>query len=60
MAALFDMKAFYLFLETAKEQELTRKRDLLVRFIKEAKDQDVIEDAKYLLRQVEAEILSRL
>jgi len=60
MGALFDMKAFYRFLEEAKDEELAEKQELLCLFIDRARDPDVIADARYLLRKVEEELLSRL
>ena len=60
MGALFDMKAFYRYLEEANDKELAHKQELLCQFIDRARDPDVIEDARYLLRKVEEELLSRL
>lgn len=60
MSGLFDMRQFYRFLEEAKDRELAQKRELLARFIDNARDPDVLKDARFLLKKVEEEILSRL
>ncbi|HEB92334.1 MAG TPA: hypothetical protein ENI94_02490 [Gammaproteobacteria bacterium] len=60
MTALSDMKRFYRFLDEASDSQLSEKRELLVRFLDEARDPDVIRDAAFLLKKVEAEMLSRL
>lgn len=60
MGALFDMKAFFRFLETATEKELTDKHERLLLFIQRASDDAVRDEAKYLLRKIEEELLSRL
>jgi len=60
MSVLFDMKAFYLFLEKASDKELSQKQELLVQFIDMCQDPDVLSEARYLLKMVEEEILSRL
>lgn len=60
MGALFDMKAFFRFLETATEKELSDKRERLILFIQLASDESVRDEAKYLLRKIEEELLSRL
>lgn len=57
---LSDMKAFFRFLDQAKEDELVVKRDRLVKFIEETQDRGIQQEACYLLRKVEEEILSRL
>jgi hypothetical protein len=60
MSGLFDMRQFYRFLEEAKDKELAQKQELLARFIDNARDPQVLKDARYLQRKVEEEILSRL
>jgi hypothetical protein len=60
MSGLFDMKQFYRFLDEAKDMELAQRQELLARFIETARDPDVLRDARYLLKKVEEEILSRL
>jgi hypothetical protein len=54
------MRQFYRFLEEAKDKELAQKQELLARFIDNARDPQVLKDARYLQRKVEEEILSRL
>lgn len=62
MAALADMQAFFRFLEdpNTSTQELEDKRRRLAQFLQNAKDPSVKQDARYLLRKVEQELLSRL
>ena len=60
MGALFDMKAFFGFLEKATDKELAQKRERLALFIQRASDESVREEARYLLRKIEEELLSRL
>jgi hypothetical protein len=60
MSGLFDMKQFYRFLDEAKDKELAQRQEMLTRFIENARDPDVLKDARYLLKKVEEEILSRL
>lgn len=57
---LSDMKAFFRFLDQADDEELVVKRDRLGKFIEETQDKGVQKEARYLLRKVEEEILSRL
>ncbi len=60
MGALYDMTAFFSWLEIAGEKELVRKRDLLLHAIQYKLTEDsVIADAKYLLRKIEQELLER-
>ncbi len=57
---LSNMKAFFRFLDQAEDDELVVKRDRLVKFIEETQDRGIQKEARYLLRKVEEEILSRL
>lgn len=60
MSALYDMKAFYRFLEDATIEELKSKKSALLDFIDEAKDHSTHADACYLLKKIEEEMLSRI
>lgn len=60
MGALFDMKAFFVWLAIASEKELIKKRDVLADALQSKFTEDgVIADAKYLLKEIEQELLSR-
>jgi ribonuclease HI len=60
MGALFDMKAFFSWLETTSERELLQRRDQLEHAIQnKLTNVDVITDARYLLKQIEQEMLVR-
>lgn len=60
MGALFDMKAFFIWLETASEIELIKKRDVLADALQTKFTEDgVIADAKHLLKEIEKQLLSR-
>lgn len=62
MAPLADMQAFFRFLEDphTSVQELEVKRSRLAWFLQNVKDTGVKQDARYLLRKIEQELLSRL
>jgi len=57
---IYDMKAFYRFLESASDEELKDRKQKLFLFLQEAVEEDSIKDAKHYLREVEVEILSRI
>ena len=60
MGALFDMKAFFVWLEIASENELIKKRDVLADALQSKFTEDgVIADAKHLLKEIEMQLLSR-
>ncbi|OYV75592.1 MAG: hypothetical protein B7Z66_12235 [Chromatiales bacterium 21-64-14] len=60
MGALYDMGAFYRWLEQANERDLARKRDLLAHALAyKLTEESVIADAKFLLRKIEEEMLAR-
>lgn len=59
MPALYDMKAFYRFLEEATMEELISKRDKVENLIHIINNDAVVGDAKYLIRKIEEEMLSR-
>ena len=54
MGVLFDMRAFFRWLEEASERQ-----ELVLRFSEKAKSESVREESRYLLRKVEEEILAR-
>jgi hypothetical protein len=57
---LYDMRAFYRFLESAEERELEMRRDRLVAFLAVVDQEPVRSDARYLLRKIEEEMLARI
>ncbi|MGZ8256913.1 MAG: hypothetical protein ACXWTX_03985 [Gallionella sp.] len=60
MGALFDMKAFFAWLENANERELLQRRNQLQHAIEQKfTEAGVIADAKYLLKEIEQELLAR-
>ena len=59
MATIYDMKAFYRWLETCTDRELAQRRDILLRALDQFTDEQVIADARFLLRKIEEEILAR-
>ncbi|OIO76373.1 MAG: hypothetical protein COZ20_02300 [Gallionellales bacterium CG_4_10_14_3_um_filter_54_96] len=60
MGAIFDMKAFFRWLETSSERELLQRRDQLQHAIEHKfTESSVITDAKYLLKEIEQEMLAR-
>jgi len=59
MGTLYDMKAFYRWLEDATDRELVQRRDSLLRALAHLTDPDVIGDAKFLLKKIEEEMLAR-
>ena len=60
MAALHDMKAFFRFLDEATDAELVEKQKHLLVFLESVQDDSVRSDARYLLKQIEQERLSRI
>ena len=59
MGVLFDMRAFFRWLEEASYRELSERHELVLRFSEIAKSESVREESRYLLRKVEEEILAR-
>ena len=60
MGILFDMKAFFLWLEDASDKELSDRYERVVMFSKKAETENAIEEAKYLIKKMEEEILTRM
>ena len=59
MGVLFDMRAFFRWLEEASDRELSERHELVLRFSEKVKSESVREESRYLLRKVEDEILAR-
>lgn len=60
MGALYDMKAFWIWLENATDRELLQRRDQLQHAIDhKLTESGVLADAKYLLKVIEQEMLAR-
>ena len=59
MGVLFDMRAFFRWLEEASDRELSERHELVLRFSEKVKSESVREESRYLLRKVEEEILAR-
>ena len=59
MGVLFDMRAFFRWLEEASDRELSERHELVLRFSEKAKSESVREESRYLLRKVEEESLAR-
>jgi len=59
MGTLYDMKAFYRWLDEADDMELVQRRDALRRALSQFTDENVIADARFLLRKIEEEMLAR-
>jgi hypothetical protein len=59
MGILFDMKAFFRWLDEASDLELTQRRDVLLDLMKKPMSEDGRNDVRYLIRQIEGQIISR-
>ena len=59
MGVLFDMRAFFRWLEEASDREVSERHELVLRFSEKVKSESVREESRYLLRKVEEEILAR-
>ena len=59
MGTIYDMKAFYRWLEDAENREILQRRDSLLRVMDRLTDENVLADARFLLRKIEEEILAR-
>jgi hypothetical protein len=60
MGVLYDMPAFFRWLDEASDEELTRRRDRVARFLDTALTATAQEEARYLLRKIEEEMLGRM
>jgi len=59
MGILFDVAAFYRWLQEATDRELIARRDSLIMAIENLSDRDVAEEAKRWLKKIEQEIIAR-
>jgi len=59
MGILFDMAAFYRWLETASDRELLARRDDSVNVESRLTDDDLKRDMKRLIRIIEEELVTR-
>lgn len=59
MGALYDMRAFYRWLDEANEQEMLKRRDLLVKLLPSLSEEEVISEARHLLKLIERELVAR-
>ncbi|MBU9211673.1 hypothetical protein [Burkholderia multivorans] len=59
MGILFDVAAFYRWLQEATDRELIARRDSLIIAIENLSDRDVAEEAKRWLKKIEQEIVAR-
>lgn len=59
MGILFDMAAFYRWLETASDRELLARRDDSVNVESRLTDDDLKRDMKRLIRMIEEELVTR-
>jgi hypothetical protein len=59
MSVLFDVAAFYRWLENATDRELIARRDKLITVIEDLSDKDVAKEARKWLRKIEQELVAR-
>ncbi|MCL4682391.1 MAG: hypothetical protein KJZ92_14115 [Rhodocyclaceae bacterium] len=59
MGILYDMKAVFRWIEEATDKELADRQERLRSFLIKVETENVREEAKYLLKKVEEEILAR-
>ena len=59
MGTLYDIQAFFRFLEEATDDELVHRRNALRQVLEDLTEGDVIADARFLLRKIEEEMLAR-
>ncbi len=59
MGILFDMAAFYRWLDTASDRELLARRDDSVNVESRLTDDDLKRDMKRLIRMIEEELVTR-
>ncbi|TXF11160.1 hypothetical protein [Pelomicrobium methylotrophicum] len=60
MGVLFDMAAFFRWLKEASGSELAERHEILIAFIQKARTENAREEAQYLLRKIEEEMLARM
>lgn len=59
MGILFDMAAFYRWLEQASERELLARRDEALNMESRISDDDLMRDLRRLVRMIEEELVAR-
>ena len=59
MGILFDVAAFYRWLQEATDRELVARRDSLLVAIENLTDKDVADEARQWLKKIEREIVAR-
>jgi hypothetical protein len=59
MGILFDMAAFYRWLEEASDEEIIAKRDEALALRKSLEDERLIADVTYLVREMERALVAR-
>lgn len=59
MGVLFDMQAFFRFLKEASDEEIARRHEALCTAIELFQDPAVSQDARFLLKELESELLAR-
>lgn len=59
MGILFDVAAFYRWLQESSDRELIARRDNLLIAIENLSDRAVAEEARIWLRKIEQEIIAR-
>ena len=59
MGILYDMRAFFRWLDEADDEELLRRRQNLQILLSELTQEEVIQEARRLLRFIEEELLAR-
>jgi len=59
MGILYDMRAFFRWLDEADDEELLRRRQSLQDLLSELTQEEVIQEARRLLRFIEEELLAR-
>jgi hypothetical protein len=59
MEAVFDMQAFYRWLEQASDKELVQRHSILLVFIRNVETVSTREDAQFHLRIIEEKMLAR-
>ena len=59
MGILFDMAAFYRWLEEASERELLARRDVAMAAEKEVTNEELRNEIRRLVRKIEEELVAR-
>lgn len=54
------MAAFFSWLREASESELAERHEIVIAFIQKARTDNAKEEAQYLLRKIEEEMLARM